>query len=109
MIFHGRINIVDKLTLKDGGILYELRLSDVSKPSVLRTGGEFITYLSEDKRKLLPEGDLADTNVTIVVKEASAGKGGAVKLKGQVVAGLVSVDKVVTAEGEMPKPPSKAA
>lgn len=109
MIFHGRINIVDKLTLKDGGVLHELRMSDVSKPSALRTGGEFITYVPAEKRKDLPEGDLADSIVTIAVKEAAAGKGGAVKLKGQVLAGLIPVDKIAGREGELPKPPQKAS
>ncbi len=50
MILHARINIADRMQVDDGkAFLYELRLSDISKPVQFRTAGEFICYLSEDK------------------------------------------------------------
>jgi len=82
-------------------------MSDVSKPSSLRTGGEFITYLSEEKRKKLPQEDIADLEITMRIKEAGSGKGGGVKLKGDLVAGIISLDELAKqASGKMPTKPT---
>lgn len=95
MVFTGRINRFDKREMSDGGVIYECRMSDVSKPFALRTNGEFVTYLSEDKRKLLPQGDeIYDSEITIVAREMAPGQGGTIKIKGDVYAGVISPEKL---------------
>jgi hypothetical protein len=107
MIFHGRINSVDKITTKgkDPIDLYKIGMADCSKPMDLRTTGLFTTFLTEDKRKVLPSGDDIDgVEVTISISEMKASDGG-INLKGQVVPGIVTADKLVN-KG-MPQKPEK--
>lgn len=107
MIFHGRINRVDEREMSDGAKLYEVRMSDVSKPFHLRTNGEFVIYLSEAKRKTLPKGDdIFDSEVTVICREMAPGQGGTIKLKGEVVAGLVPIENLNSEK--LPTRPSAA-
>lgn len=109
MVFHGRINRCDGKNMPDGKKLYTLRMSDCSKPFALRTNGEFVTYLGEERRQALPEGDeIFDSTITIVAREMSPGEGGSVKIKGDVYAGIVAIDKLTsTPPGALPQKPSK--
>jgi len=107
MIFHGRINRCEKIVLDDGGVLFECRMSDSSKPFNLRTDGEFLTYLNEKKRKLLPSGDAVyDSEITIIARSMAAGKGGAVKIKGDIQAGIIPLEVLSgSTAGELPTKP----
>jgi hypothetical protein len=109
MIIHGSVTSIDTIHTNDGAKLYQLRFRDVSKPMETRTQGEFITYLTEDKRKALPSGDEIDeAKLTFVVKKM-AGADGGIKVNGQLLPGIVSADKI-GAPGQLPtKPVGKAA
>ena len=94
--------------MKDGGVIHELRLFDVSKPAQLRTAGAFVTYLGEEARKRLPAGDITDEKITIVVREIGV-VNATIKLKGEVFLGIIpAVELVKTVEGEIPVRPDKS-
>lgn len=106
MVIYGRINKFERREMNDGGVIYEARFCDVSKPFALRTNGEFVTYLSEDARKRLPQGEeVFDSEITIVVREIGAGQGGTAKVKGDVLPGIVAIDKLGKS-GDIPQRPS---
>lgn len=113
MLYHGKISTCNPLTMTDGGVIYETRLRDACKPMALRTPGEVVVWMSEDVRKQFPSGDdIEDAEVTIHVKEWGVGKNGIIKLKGQVVPGIVQPAQF-TGDSALPRPqagaPSRAA
>jgi len=105
MIVNLQIQSLERREMKDGGVIYELRGFDVSKPHQLRTQGEFVTYLGENSRKDLPSGDLTDERVTVIVRSVSS-LNGTTKLKGQVLHGMIPAEELVrTVQGEIPTRP----
>lgn len=109
MIFHGRINRTEKLTLDDGGVLHQLSMTDASRPVSLRSSGDFVTYISEEVRKRFPSGEeIYDSEITVVIREIGSGRGGSVKVKGDCQPGHLPVEKFTTQGGALPQKPKAA-
>lgn len=114
MLFTLEVNIIQPIEMRDGGKLWKLELVDKTKPSTLRSAGRFQRFLTEEAVMALVNKpmELEDETVTIAPSEVTAG-GGAVTLKGgQMVMGVVSIDKLTDGrlpEKPTPKPAPKAA
>lgn len=109
MIIHGQIQSVEKREMPDGGEIYTLMVFDVSKPSQLRTTGAFVTYLGSKARLDLPQGDLVDEKITIIVREIGF-QNGLVKLKGKILFGIIPAEELVKTEpGTLPERPKSSA
>jgi len=98
MILRGQIEkavkqtLVDKVT-KQEGHLWQIVMSDKTKPSAYRASTFFVTYLSEDKFKaVFPSGSASeaeDAQVTVLAGEL-APMNALIKLKGTMLKGWLS-------------------
>jgi len=95
MVIHGQIEKVTKSTLKDKetkaeSAMYQVVMSDKTKPAAFRCTTFFTMYLQEEKfRALFGPNDPTDERVTVAVSEM-APKDNFIKVRGQLLVGWLS-------------------
>lgn len=114
MVLLAQIEKADKRSMEDKktgatSALYQLVLSDKTKPSQFRASTFFVTYLTEEKyRAMFGDSDPVDERVTVAISEM-APMNAMIKVRGQVLKGWLSSDEIVRLQQVQEQPAQAAA
>ncbi len=100
MVLHGQIEkavrneLTDKTTGKVGH-LWQVVISDKTKPSAYRASTFFVTYLTDEKFNALfsTQDQAEDAQVTVLASDLAPANA-MIKLKGQVLKGWLAADEL---------------
>lgn len=108
MLLQAEIQKVKPLKMDDGAMLYEVAVTDKSRPAVFRTPGTFVVWLGQEALDKLGKGDLTDTKVTLAVNSISV-QNGNLKIRGTLYPGHASGEQLEKQLVEPDKAPVKTA
>lgn len=102
MLLIAEIQKVSPIKTKDGTPLFQLALTDKSKPAAFRTPTTFVMFVGQDALAKLGKADLTDFPVTVVINDLGSSNG-LPKIRGQLYPGAHAAEMLEKKIAELEK------